>query len=121
MDQFNTLKKDFEREVMVKIIVGLRHGTISEERARVLAHDFLDCMSASDGDTFFSKTVTLLEKFSEMIDLYLKYAEEYFIEKRDYLLSIAREYMKAKQYDEAVSALRGELVPSISANQGRIA
>ena len=42
MNNLTEFKKEFEREMLIKIIIGLRYGKISNEQAQVLAKEYLN-------------------------------------------------------------------------------
>jgi hypothetical protein len=108
MKNFNEFKKDIERELMIKIIMGLRYGKISQQKAEVLAKEYLELMSVSNTDELFTDMSKLIEKYSEILDVYIKTATEYFSQKKEELLRTGRHYMQQEQYDHAVSALKGQ-------------
>lgn len=107
MKQFNDFKKDIERELMIKIIIGLRHGNISQAKAQRLAQEYLSVTNAENSEELFTNMGKLVEKYSEILEVYLKTANEYFDQKKDSLLQAGRKYMHQAQYDVAVSALKG--------------
>lgn len=107
MKQFNDFKRDIERELMIKIIIGLRHGKISQAKAQKLAQEYLVIMKAVNSDELFTNMGKLVGMYSEILEVYLKTANEYFTQKKEELLRAGRKYMQQAQYDVAVSALKG--------------
>ncbi len=106
MKNFETYKKDIERELMVKIIMGLRHGSLSQKKAQTIAQEYLVLMSAKNTDELFECMGKLIEKYAEMLEVYIKTASEYFNQKKEYVLSEARKYMQTAQYEHAVTVLQ---------------
>ncbi|HRN96135.1 MAG TPA: hypothetical protein PLD54_01675 [Candidatus Levybacteria bacterium] len=107
MKNFEEFKKDIERELMVKIIMGLRYGKISQSKAETLAQEYLELMEVSNTDELFTNMSKLIERYSEMLEVYLKTATEYFTQRKEELLHAGRQYMQQSQYDNAVYALKG--------------
>jgi hypothetical protein len=101
-------KKDVERELMIKIIIGLRHGTISETKAEYLAKEYTSLMNIESVDEFFSNLAQRVNKYTEILDVYIRSANEHFTHKTEELLKNGRIFIKNAQYDQAVIALRGE-------------
>jgi hypothetical protein len=108
MKNFSEYKKDIERELMIKIIIGLRHGKITERKAEELAKEYMSLVSVQSTEELFRGLSQKIEKHSEILEVYLKTATEYFGQKKDEYLQKGREYMKKSQYDHAVHALKGE-------------
>lgn len=108
MKNFQDFKNDIERELMVKIIMGLRYGSISQVKAQNLAQEYLTIMTAVNTDELFSNMGKIIEKYSEVLEIYLKTAAEYFAQKKEVLLDAGRKQMQLTQYENAVYALRGE-------------
>jgi protoheme ferro-lyase len=92
---------------MIKIIMGLRHGIISESKAEKLAKEYTSLMDIQSIDEFFSTLAQKINSFSEMLDIYIQSANDYFNQKTEEFLSNGRSYMKSSQYDKAVNALKG--------------
>lgn len=107
MKNFEQFKKDVERELMVKIIMGLRHGRISQRKAEILAQEYLQISSVSNTDELFRQMSQLIEQYSEMLEVYLKTATEYFSQRKEELLNAGRYYMQQAQIENAVYALQG--------------
>ncbi len=106
MKQFQEFKQDIERELMIKIIIGLRHGKISQSRAQKLAQEYLNLTNASNADELFNNMSKIIERYSEILEVYIKTATEYFDQKREYVLSEARKYLQRSQYDHALIILK---------------
>ena len=108
MKNFEEFKKDVEREIMIKIIMGLRYGKISQKKAEVLAQEYTRLMQFKNTDELFSQMANIVEKYSEMLEVYLKVASEYFSQKKEYVLSETRRYLQTAQYDKALAVLQGK-------------
>lgn len=109
MKTLNEFKNDVERELMVKVIMGLRHGKISKEKAQSIAREYIKLREAENSEQLFENMASLIIKYSEILDVYLKTASEYFMYKTNQLLNEGRKYMKIEQYDLAVDALQGKV------------
>jgi hypothetical protein len=107
MKNFEEYKKDIERELMVKIIMGLRYGKISHQKAEQLAQEYSQIMSAQNAEELFAQLSARIEYFTEMLEVYLTSATEYFAQKKEELLEAGRSYMKISDYENAVYALKG--------------
>ena len=108
MKNFDEFKKDVEREIMIKIIIGLRYGKISQKKAEVLAQEYTRLMQLTSADELFSQMAHIITQYTEMLEVYLKVASEYFSQKKEYVLSEARKYLQTAQYDKALAVLQGK-------------
>lgn len=103
-----TLKQQLEREMMVKIIIGLRHGKLSQEKAQTLAREYLAVTNTHSEEEMLSKLFLLIERYAEMLDVYVKVAAQFFAEQKERVLADTRTFLGVKNYDAALSVLKGE-------------
>lgn len=109
MKTLKDYKNDIERELMVKVILGLRHGNITKEKAQDIATEYLKLRESTDIEQLFSNMSRLFNEYSEVLEVYLKTASKYFSDKTNLLLFEGRKYMNLRQYDLAVDALKGKV------------
>lgn len=103
-----TIKQQLEREMMVKIIIGLRHGKLSQEKAQVLAREYLAVTNTHSEEEMLSKLFLLIERYAEMLDVYVKVASQFFADQKEKILLEARSLLAVQNYDAALSVLKGE-------------
>ena len=107
MNNLTEFKKEFEREMLIKIIIGLRYGKISNEQAQVLAKEYLNASNEGTEEKILSRLFSLIEKYTDMLELYIQLANKYFSEKREQVLTMTREYLLAQEYELALKTLKG--------------
>ncbi|HVZ11736.1 MAG TPA: hypothetical protein VG965_01780 [Patescibacteria group bacterium] len=77
MDNFNQFKKDFKRDLLIKIVISLKHGYESKTDSQALVRKLLEILKIDDQRMVFSQ----LNKFSEgrpdILDIIIKRFNEF--------------------------------------------
>lgn len=116
MNTLSEFKIEFEREMLIKIIIGLRYGKISNEQAQQLAGEYLMAVREENAENILSKIYTMAGTFNDILELYIRLASKHFTEKKEQILTQAREYMNIQQYDVALNVLKGACLPAGKGN-----
>ena len=96
MKDLNLLVKNIERDLLINIVLSVKHGRITKSEGRKIAGEFLS-MSFEDNNDFFEK-LRDLSKFREVRKVYVKYAPVYFLEKDEIDLKKLRNFMKSNNF-----------------------
>ncbi|HVZ66721.1 MAG TPA: hypothetical protein VG917_00495 [Patescibacteria group bacterium] len=80
LDQF---KKDFKRDVLIRVIVNLEHGKTTRYGAKTLAKEILEIFAEEEAKKVFMKMNKLTETRPEILDIFIKRMSEYEAKDRD--------------------------------------
>jgi len=107
MKDLNEIMKDIERDLVINLTISLRHKKISKTEARNIAREFINDFPYKDEEAFFEKLNELSGKFWVVRKVYVKYAFEYEDEKIEKSLIEMRNYMKIKDFENAIRVAKG--------------
>ena len=107
MNTIIEFKKEFEREMLIRIIIGLKYGKLSNDQAQLLSKEYLEASGYETVESMLAKLYSLIEKYSDILEVYIQLANKYFTAKKEQILTQAREYMSVQQYDVALTVLKG--------------
>lgn len=108
MKNFDQFKHDFKQDVLIKVIVALRHDAITQNRASGLAQAILEIFSEENPRAVFTLINKLSETNSDIVDIFIKRATEYDDRK------------KAEDIPQIQIFFRGGLPPESLAKGGEI-
>ena len=77
MTNFDQFKKDFKRELLVKVIIDLKYGKISHPRAVQIAQNVVEIFKDNEPAQVFSKINKMAESKPEVLDIFIKRISEY--------------------------------------------
>ncbi|HVT01131.1 MAG TPA: hypothetical protein VHE53_02740 [Patescibacteria group bacterium] len=83
MNNLDQFKKDFKRDVLIRVIVNLENGKVSRVGAKSLAHEILEIFKNQEAKMVFSKLNKLTETRTEVLDIFIKRMSEYETKERD--------------------------------------
>jgi deoxyadenosine/deoxycytidine kinase len=110
MQNIMTVKKILERELLVTIIMGLRYGKITKEKAQKLSQEYKAIIVASKEEDVLQNLYATIQKYSELLDIYLTIAADFYEKKKQTCLAHGRQFIGSQRYDWAVQALKGEIL-----------
>jgi hypothetical protein len=76
-NNLEVFKKDFERDVLVKIVISLRHGKMTKERSRDLARGILNIFKNEKTDLVFEGINRLSQSHPDILDIFINRGYEY--------------------------------------------
>jgi hypothetical protein len=77
MKNLELFKKDFKRDLLVKIVVSLKHGKTNKGKAKSLAREILSIFRESEAGSIFSKLNKLSESYPAVLDVFIKRGYEF--------------------------------------------
>ncbi len=92
LDQF---KKDFKQDMLIKVIVAMRHEAIDSQEASYLAQFILEIFKEEKAMEIFKRINKLAEKHPEILDILIKRGTEYDEKQRVEEISQIQVYFKA--------------------------
>lgn len=107
MNELNTLIKDVERDLVVKLVLGVKYGRIDLKEARNIAREFMAEHPYKNKEDLFEQLYIMSEKYNQVRKVYVKHVFEFEDEKRQNRLEIMRNYMKNNEYKNAVNVAKG--------------
>lgn len=97
MTNFDQFKKDFKRELLVKVIIDLKYGKISHARAVRIAQDIVEIFKDQNPALVFSKINKMAETKPEVLDIFIKRISEYEARDREDRLAQIHVYLTPSQ------------------------
>lgn len=99
---------DFERDLLLRIILNLRHKEISLKRAKMLAREFLEILPIEQKEDFMKKMKELGKTYREVMDLYIKYAALYHEDRKQEVIAATQVFLRNGDIDNAISLIKEE-------------
>ena len=96
MDNFNQFKKDFKRDLLIKIVVSMKHGWANKEESRSLAREVLKVFGEHDSALAFQKLNKLSERHPEILDIFIKRGYEFDVRDKREKINQVIVYLKTK-------------------------
>ena len=100
---------DIQRELLSKLILSLNTMQTTMERAQSLAQEFLGRLPVNSRQEIISVLKTVCFKYPEVLDVYLKYANEYDQEKANLFYEQAASSARGGDVEKALSYIKGGL------------
>lgn len=98
---YQKLKTNIEKELLMVLIMGLRHDNISKARAKIISSVLLKVIKGStSSDDVLDKFSKLCQVYPEMVDPYIKVAKKYEEEDKSERLSNLRINLTSNQLVE---------------------
>lgn len=105
---YKQLQTNFERELLLHLVLGLRRERISNERSKKIASEFLKILRAETTvDGFRDKLSKISQFYPEIREAFLTTFEDYEKDLKNVRLQQASEYIKNGEIDLALKAARG--------------
>jgi hypothetical protein len=92
---FEQFKKDFKQDMLIKVIVALRHKKISQENASYMAKRILEIFQEEKVSDTFKKINKLAESHPNILEILIKRGTEYDERQRAEDISQIQIYLKA--------------------------
>ena len=96
---------EVERELLGRILVGMKNGSLSIAKARLLAKAFVDGLPLDD-DGLCRMLDSLADEYREARVVYIKYAIPYKEEKRKQKIAVVTGYVRRGDVENALKVLK---------------
>lgn len=106
MKDLKLLIKDVERDLVINLILGVRHGRIGKREAIFVSRSFMASFPFQNYEALFRVLNVLSDKYKEVRKVYIKYFPEYQSEKREKTLERMREFMRNNDIENAIKAAK---------------
>jgi hypothetical protein len=93
MKNFEQFKKDFKRDLLIKIVVSLKYGKANESPSEV-ARTILEVFKFNEKEVVFKQINKLSETHPEILDIFIKRGYEYDAREKDEKLSRILSFLK---------------------------
>lgn len=100
--------KDIERDLLISLILGVKHSRITLAEAKEAAGEFLE-EDPCQMDMVIKKLLILSRRHKDIRKVYLKFGSEFSEKRRLEMLDSVRFYMKFGKYDKALKVIKGEI------------
>jgi len=77
MDNFSRFKQDFKRDLLIKIVVSMKHGRVSRDASRELAKRILEIFKNNAPPKVFERINKLSEDYPEILDILIARGHEF--------------------------------------------
>lgn len=74
---FEQFKRDFKRDLLVKIVINMKHGKMSRSRSQQLAKHVLKIYQETQAKKVFEQINKLAESHPDILDIFIKRMEEF--------------------------------------------
>ena len=101
--------KDVERDLVINMVLSVRHGRISLKEAGSLSKNFINGSPIKDYEDLFGRLLVLSNKYKEARKVYVKYSPGYEEEITGGILKTMRNYMKNNDFENAIKIAKGEI------------
>lgn len=76
-NQIQIITKDVKRDVLVFIVLKLKHGQMSKLRAKILAKEVVGACRELDAQNLFKNLFAITKEYPEINDIYIKNAKSF--------------------------------------------
>ncbi len=99
---------DVQRDLLISMVMSLRHGKISEDKAQRLAQDFLIVKESKTLEDFVKELSKLIPNYPEAHEVYIKHAPSFYDTMAQNKLSHMQEYFVTAEYDKAIKVAQAK-------------
>lgn len=78
MKNLNELVKDIERDLVINLVIGVRHRRISMKEAKAISRSFMASFPFQDSESLFDQLYVLSNKYRTARKVYIKYAPDFY-------------------------------------------
>jgi hypothetical protein len=96
--------KDIERDLLINILISLRHKKMTKKEAKMLSGEFLSIFPVTDFESLFSSLKSLSNSYTEARKVYIKHAGKYINARDEEKLQKIRFFMVANNFEKAIQA-----------------
>lgn len=107
MKDIKELIKDIEADLVIGLVLSVKHKRINIKQAKVISKDFLSGFPFKDYEDLFMKLYVLSDKHRIVRKVYVKYSQSYEEELTKYILEKMREQITIKDFEKAIIIAKG--------------
>ena len=74
---FETFKKDFKRDLLIQIVINMKHGKTNKTGSKELAREVLEIFREGHSRQVFERINKLTETHPEILDIFIKRGYEF--------------------------------------------
>lgn len=98
---YKTLQTNFERELLLQVITGLRQKKFSNDYAKRIAKAFLPALNSENPDQFMDSLTKMSYRYPEIMNAFIPVAKDYEKE----MVSVNLEKVRSEMEESATSSL----------------
>lgn len=106
MKDLKTLIKDVERDMVIGIVVSVKHKRLTLKESEKIAKEFIE-YKYETYDDLFKNLFEMGKKYKSVRKIYVKYAPEFEYMKKERDLKIMRGYIEERDYESAIEFAKG--------------
>lgn len=80
---FELFKKDFKRDLLIQIVINMKHGQVSKASSSELAQEVLKIFREARAKQVFGRINKLAETHPEILDIFIKRGYEFDSREKD--------------------------------------
>lgn len=100
---------EVQHDLLVTIVMSLRHGRISEDKSQRLAKEFLIVKDSITLDEFVKKLAALIPEYHEAHEVYSKYAPRFYNDTTMNKLMHMRQYIETQEFEKALKVAHANM------------
>lgn len=104
---FEQFKKDFKQDLLICVVMNMKHGKLSEAASRMMVRRILSILNAESEASTFTKINKLSETYPAILDIFIKRGYEFDERERDAKLNEITLYLRPA-YAKASAGEGGE-------------
>jgi hypothetical protein len=93
MKNFEQFKKDFKRDLLIQIVINMRHGKTGKASSSELAREVLKIFREGQAKQVFERINKLAETHPEILDIFIKRGYEFDSREKDQRLEQINIYL----------------------------
>ena len=93
---FELFKKDFKRDLLIKIVINMKHGKTERVSSRELAREVLEIFREARAKQVFERINKLAETHPEILDIFIKRGYEFDTREKQEKVNQIMIYLKTK-------------------------
>ncbi len=98
MDNFSRFKNNFKQDLLILVVICLKHKSMSEKASRTMVRKLIEILENQDAYESLQQINKLCETYPEILDIFLKRGHEFDeVESRDKVNEI-NIYLKTNKF-----------------------
>jgi hypothetical protein len=107
MKNLTELVKDIERDLVINIVIGVRHKRLTLKESKDLSKSFMASFPFRNYNELFEMLYELSLRYKAARKVYVKYFPEFENEEKEKILMNMRNFIKTNDYENAIKAAKG--------------
>lgn len=93
---FEQFKKDFKRDLLIRIVINMKHGKVGKTSSSELAREVLEIFREGQTKQVFERINKLTETHPDILDIFIKRGYEFDSREREEKTNQILVYLKLK-------------------------